>query len=121
MSLCESEHGNLNSYVFDVELSFLVGQCNGSTLASSKHKLHLLASARTPPLMFSMVNREVYLSVRRMKWPLMGSAFGFGPGDLSSIPDSCVTLCFLPHHSAKLNKGGPPIEWRLYGWASSMQ
>jgi len=37
----------------------------------------------------------------------VGSAFGFGPGDLTSISSLCIALRFL--------YGGPFIKYQLYG------
>ena len=46
-----------------------------------------------------------------------GGALGFEPDDPSFIPCLYVTLCLLPCWIwiATLMKGGPPIEYQLYG------
>jgi len=48
---------------------------------------------------------------------LLGSASGFGPDDLSTIPSSCATLWFLRRwiQFSALNKGGSLVEYQLYG------
>ena len=46
---------------------------------------------------------------------LVGSEFGFGPGDLCLMTSLCITSCFLYFWIAMLNKRGWPIEYQLYG------